>query len=60
MGAARAALSSVPAGVGGATLQDVADTVQNHLERCREEIATGERMLEALRRDHGIIPEGNG
>jgi len=39
------------------SLQEVANTLANHLERCREEIATGERMLEDLRRHHGIIPD---
>ncbi len=51
---AERALHSVPRTT---TLQDVANTVANHLERCREEIATGERMLDDLRRLHGIIPD---
>jgi hypothetical protein len=41
------------------TLQDVANTVHDHIERCREEIATAERMLEDLRRQHGIGPDNS-
>ena len=40
---------------GPTKLECVAATIVNHIERCREEIATAEEMLEVLRSRHDIV-----